>query len=119
MPFCPECRLEYRPGFSECSDCGVALVDELPLEPRRARPAALIDVVVARVHGQALAQMWAELLSNEGIASRMHPITGVVDTVYPTDTAYELVVAASQAERARTILPPPDDEHSNREHTGS
>ena len=28
--FCPECRCEYRPGFHECADCGVPLVDELP-----------------------------------------------------------------------------------------
>ena len=28
--FCPECRSEYRPGFTRCSDCDVALVDRLP-----------------------------------------------------------------------------------------
>jgi hypothetical protein len=32
--FCPECRAEYRPGFTHCSDCDVDLVGELPeLEP--------------------------------------------------------------------------------------
>ncbi len=30
MPFCPECRAEYRPGFTTCSTCDVELVDELP-----------------------------------------------------------------------------------------
>jgi hypothetical protein len=30
--FCPSCRTEYREGFTECSDCGVALVAELPPE---------------------------------------------------------------------------------------
>ena len=29
MPFCPGCREEYRPGFTTCPDCGVALVGEL------------------------------------------------------------------------------------------
>ena len=28
--FCPTCRAEYRPGFTECADCGVPLVYELP-----------------------------------------------------------------------------------------
>jgi hypothetical protein len=30
--FCPECRAEYRPGFSRCADCDVDLVQELPME---------------------------------------------------------------------------------------
>lgn len=28
--FCPQCRVEYRPGFTHCSDCDVDLVYELP-----------------------------------------------------------------------------------------
>ncbi len=36
MPFCPNCRGEYRPGFTWCVDCDVALVDELPPEREEA-----------------------------------------------------------------------------------
>ena len=32
--FCPDCRAEYRQGFTVCADCEVALVVELPAEPR-------------------------------------------------------------------------------------
>jgi hypothetical protein len=32
MPFCPACREEFREGFTQCSDCGAALVPELPPE---------------------------------------------------------------------------------------
>ena len=28
--FCPQCRSEYRPGFTHCNDCDVDLVWELP-----------------------------------------------------------------------------------------
>jgi hypothetical protein len=28
--FCPNCKTEYREGFSKCSDCGADLVRELP-----------------------------------------------------------------------------------------
>jgi hypothetical protein len=28
--FCPECKVEYRPGFTRCSDCDVDLVERLP-----------------------------------------------------------------------------------------
>jgi hypothetical protein len=27
--FCPECRAEFRPGFTRCSDCNVPLVERL------------------------------------------------------------------------------------------
>jgi hypothetical protein len=30
--FCPQCKAEYRPGFTRCSDCDVDLVERLPLE---------------------------------------------------------------------------------------
>lgn len=29
MPWCPKCNSEYQEGFTECSDCGAALVDSL------------------------------------------------------------------------------------------
>lgn len=29
--FCPQCGVEYRPGFTRCNDCDVDLVHELPL----------------------------------------------------------------------------------------
>jgi len=28
--FCPQCKAEYRPGFTRCADCDVELVHELP-----------------------------------------------------------------------------------------
>ena len=32
MPFCPECKAEYREGFTKCSDCHIPLTDTLPDE---------------------------------------------------------------------------------------
>jgi hypothetical protein len=32
--FCPQCRAEYRPGFSHCADCDVDLVEDLPKSSR-------------------------------------------------------------------------------------
>lgn len=29
--YCPKCRSEYREGIYTCADCGVSLVDALPL----------------------------------------------------------------------------------------
>lgn len=33
--FCPKCGAEYRTGFTECSDCRIPLVKELPPEPKK------------------------------------------------------------------------------------
>jgi transcription initiation factor TFIIIB Brf1 subunit/transcription initiation factor TFIIB len=33
--WCPQCRSEYREGFTECADCGVALVESLPAHADR------------------------------------------------------------------------------------
>jgi hypothetical protein len=37
--FCPTCKAEYRPGFTECADCDVDLVYELPEEQPREKEA--------------------------------------------------------------------------------
>lgn len=32
MPWCPNCKTEYREGFTHCADCGAELVTALPDE---------------------------------------------------------------------------------------
>ena len=34
MPFCPHCHTEYTMGVTRCADCGVDLVDQLPVPQR-------------------------------------------------------------------------------------
>jgi hypothetical protein len=46
--FCPECKVEYRLGFTECSDCHVALVAELPTEVEPGTPNPANMRVIAR-----------------------------------------------------------------------
>ena len=41
--FCPKCNAEYRPGFTQCSDCHVALVDILPDENDQQSDAQLLS----------------------------------------------------------------------------
>jgi len=36
--FCPQCKAEYRPGFTHCVDCQVDLVEELPQTALELRP---------------------------------------------------------------------------------
>ena len=50
MPYCPKCGREYREGYTECTDCGITLVQRLPdgfIEPssgRRSTKDGLDDV---------------------------------------------------------------------------
>lgn len=42
--FCPSCRDEFRPGFTECPDCGVQLIPELLEEEEGIEGAGLVEV---------------------------------------------------------------------------
>ena len=41
--FCPSCRAEYRAGFARCSDCGVELIETLPLTEESHPPNSVND----------------------------------------------------------------------------
>lgn len=43
--YCPECGGEYREGFLECADCGVALVAEPPVPPAAGPEPELVTVL--------------------------------------------------------------------------
>lgn len=44
MAWCPVCRNEYREGITECADCHVSLVEELPEETLEEKPFLEISV---------------------------------------------------------------------------
>ena len=61
--YCPECRAEYREGFTTCSDCGVSLVESLAepehptgefIEVFESADAALMPVVASLLHGAGI-----------------------------------------------------------------
>ena len=62
--FCPDCRSEYVADVTECSDCGTALVTELPRFDDSEEPLKL-----ARITGPTEAPMIEELLRHNGIES--------------------------------------------------
>jgi hypothetical protein len=64
---CPKCGVEYRPGFTRCSDCAVALVDHLKTAKSHpaSRPAGPVTVFKGGDPGRiALAK---SLLESAGI----------------------------------------------------
>ncbi len=76
---CPSCRMEYRPGFSVCTDCGAALeTGPVPTPPEKEEPApgsagrleAIDTVHVLYTSQKPEADLAAGLLQAEGIPAR-------------------------------------------------
>lgn len=65
---CPECKSEYREGFTHCSDCDVDLVDQLPVQPEADHAAGSDDLVIVfvSVNGNEAAQV-ESLLEGSGV----------------------------------------------------
>jgi hypothetical protein len=62
--FCPQCRVEYREGFTECSDCRVPLTDRLP-EPETPEEAGDLDLLIRTGCGSPIAIGLAKSLLEE------------------------------------------------------
>jgi uncharacterized Zn finger protein (UPF0148 family) len=65
MPFCPNCRFEYKEGMTKCPDCGASLVDKLQEES----PQGINYVPLRTLPSRLYAQMLQESLKKEGIPS--------------------------------------------------
>lgn len=103
MPYCPECRTEFRPGVATCSDCQVDLVDSLPDGPPVGD--SIEEVVVGSYSTAMEAEMWAELLRNDGVPSRAAPyLTDLVAYGLTGGQPHELHVRSEDVERARELL---------------
>ena len=65
--FCPNCRCEYRPGFTECADCRVPLVDELPVKRECCHASDLGAAFAKEIRSNPAAKMLREDAQAEGI----------------------------------------------------
>ncbi|HTS32228.1 MAG TPA: DUF2007 domain-containing protein [Bryobacteraceae bacterium] len=64
--YCPECEVEYRPGFTECADCHVPLVEQLP--PPAEVPSPNLELVRILEGNNVIAESMAKgLLEQAGI----------------------------------------------------
>ena len=70
MPYCPECRFEYRAGVRQCPDCGAELVDRLPEARPPESKEEFRQVVLCTVRGSMHAHLLHDALKSQGIPSR-------------------------------------------------
>ncbi len=72
MPYCPECRGEYREGYSFCKECGVDLVEELPEEHEEESPQERF------IRGKRLLQISAALIDRSESARSIRAICWIL-----------------------------------------
>jgi hypothetical protein len=102
MPWCPQCGVEYREGFTECSDCRVGLVNQ-PLSDEAAGPPEWVTVSV--YNNLEAAELAQGFLQSEGIEVELASVethalptgTGLLGEVF-------LRVPPAQVERATALL---------------
>lgn len=90
MPWCPNCKTEYRFGITNCSDCKSPLVEELTLEDDK------LSLVTFEAEKKEAAQRLVDFLLKESI-----------DDVILTETEeghFEVLVPESQKKRADKIF---------------
>ncbi len=112
MPVCPECRVEYAPGTTQCPDCRVPLAEDLASEAS-GHPDDQDFVTVFESQGDAMDYRMAKgLLESNGFHLKL---IGGNDPSYPP-LAAQIQVPETEAEAARALLNstgPSDDDGSS------
>jgi len=126
--FCPNCKVEYRFGFTHCTDCDVDLVESLEevsevrrLEPLYVThdPELLGEILEALEHegvpyviraGTALALTEDEPLQDEGRPDRWEARISVLGSAHAR--AMDLLTRVRAArDRLEPLIPPPREDH--------
>lgn len=118
MPWCPKCGSEYRDGFTECTSCGVKLVDKLTDEQKKqAEMEERRDMVLPEGMSRPVAVFTAknrleadsieDMLRDNDIPVFDRPAAfRQIQSYSGADARFgvELVVDASQTARARQLI---------------
>ncbi|MCU7494520.1 MAG: DUF2007 domain-containing protein [Ignavibacteria bacterium] len=99
--FCPNCKAEYREGFTRCADCQVDLVDKLPEEDFELDTDIRFVEILRTLNLVDLAFI-KSILDSEGI---QYFIKGdIIQNINPLVDPAVLMVREEEADRARELL---------------
>jgi hypothetical protein len=102
--FCPQCKAEYRPGFTRCADCDVDLVYELEsnsLAEERVRDA--FRVIWRGVRQESCLGVCGDL-RDLGINYKVDEIPGFLGYGMRVSRRYQLAVPSDDYQRAKAGL---------------
>ncbi len=111
--FCPQCKVEYRQGFTHCTDCDVDLVYELPVQTPRKRAVPQEPIAVLEGDEFKALQRWegslecaraCRRLKDAGITYRVIEFPQVFGYQMEPRPEFEIAVPTAQYERAKEIL---------------
>ena len=100
--FCPECQVEYRPGFTRCSDCDVDLVETLP-------PGSSPEVIQIWVgDDQDRCVVLCQELKDAGVRYEVSEAPKSRGKGMQVNWRYQLSVSVDDEKRAKEILELPE-----------
>jgi len=104
--YCPQCGIEYREGFTECSDCRVPLVAALPADESGGFNPDMDLVVVLETNDRVKAAIARGVLDEAGIPYFvLGQITRLVNDVDPLLAKWvRIQVARDREAEARELL---------------
>lgn len=103
--FCPQCSVEYRPGFTRCTDCDVDLVDALPQEPE---PDGQANSIIWIGDSQETCVALCLRLKDEGIRYQVTEGMKSRNARMTVTWKYALAVPAEDERRAKELLELPE-----------
>ena len=68
--FCPKCKSEYRDGYTECADCCITLVPELPSESEQNEYVDFKELLTTNDQGEIA--LFKSILKSEDIPFLAH-----------------------------------------------
>ena len=109
MPYCPNCRSEYREGIVKCVDCGAALVPGSPPPVEEPEPSNEELVPIYRAGDEVEAKIVRAVLEEAGIpvletGGLTHAVGYVLTTGPFAAKSISIFVPASRAEDAKLAL---------------
>jgi len=103
--YCPAGDGEFEDWVVRCPECGRKLVNRPPAKETPAPHPAEPIVYLATVANEPLAQMWAQILEDEGIHVMLKPLgPGYGAWASAATFEHELYVLQSQLGRAQEII---------------
>ena len=105
MPYCPECKYEYREGIITCPDCNVALVSSLsaPAEPTVEETNEQM-VSIYSTDSQVEAELIKGMLQTSGIEVFDQPDMSFYGNFADTLANLQIYVLESDAAQATRLI---------------